>query len=128
MPTYLFTEGFQFGSISQTQGISKTADGETSLGPIEVANGATVFEVFCAIDVSALKGLRIVADQALTLKTNSSGAPDDTIVLVADQPLDWYDGSYYTKPLTVDVVKFFVANASGEDADLYIFVLQDPTP
>lgn len=128
MPTYLITEGFQFNTVSQAYAISKSADGELSLGPVAVANGQTVFEIMAAIDVSALKSLFVVSDQNVTMKSNSSGAPDDTLTLLANQPLVWYSGSYYPCPLTVDVVKFYVANASGAEADIYIFALIDPTP
>lgn len=128
MPTYLLTEGFQFGSVSQAYSISKSADAEVSVGPVPIATGQTAFLVNLAIDVSDLKSLFIVCDQAVTIKTNSSGAPDNTLTLIANQPLVWYNGSYYTNLLTVDVTKIYVANSSGATANLYIFALQDPTP
>lgn len=112
-------------SIAQT--VTPTADGEANRN-VTITNGAVNTEVDIVIDVSAVSSLYILTDQALTLKTNSTGAPDDTITLAANKPLIWYSGCGWTNPLTVDVTKFYFSNASGSDATVKVRVLQDTTP
>lgn len=56
----------------------------------------------------------IVADFALTLKTNSTGSPDETISLAAGVPIK-YDGTG-TSVFGHDVTKIYATNASGVNA------------
>lgn len=93
-----------------------------------VGIAATDLLINLAIDFSEIVCLFIMADQDLTIETNSGSAPDDTISLVAGKPLIWYEGSYFACPLAADVTKIYVTNASGVAATLQIEVLQDPTP
>lgn len=67
----------------------------------------------------------ILSDQAMTLKTNSSGAPDDTIVLVANVPYIWTTDSYDSVQITADVTALYMTNASGSAASLRIESLVD---
>ena len=127
MPTYNLTYGWQYLSSSLGYTIAKTGSSETSLSE-SVATGQTAFLINVAIDVSEVKALFIVSDQDVTVKTNSSGAPDNTISLLANRPLSWDPNSYFANLLTVDVTKIYVANASGSAATLQIYVLQDATP
>jgi hypothetical protein len=61
-----------------------------------------------------------LADQALTIKTNSSGTPQETISLIADRPLIWRAGD--AALFAGNVSSIFVSNASGSDTDLKIMV------
>lgn len=45
--------------------------------------------VNCAFTIAKLKSFFMVADVAMTVKTNSSGAPQETFTLVADEPVLW---------------------------------------
>lgn len=90
-----------------------------------IANGTTNQEILAAIDVSATKFVVLSSDVALTLKTNSSGSPDNTINLSAGVPYIWGYGDYNSLLLTVDVAKFFVTNSSGSSATLNILALID---
>lgn len=86
--------------------------------PIGAAN-----EYVFAFDITNLELLYISVAEDLTIKTNSSGAPDDTILVKKGIPFIWTYGVNYSKPLAVDVVKIFVANSSGVIARLQIEVL-----
>jgi hypothetical protein len=77
-------------------------------------------EFLIAIDVSEAKVVSILADQALTIKTNSSGAPQETITLTANRPRIWQAGD--AALFAGDVASIFVTNASGSDTDLKIMV------
>lgn len=112
-------------SIAKQESIS--ADSESRLDVL-VSDGATALQINVAIDVSALKALFICADQDLTIETNSSGSPDDTLEIKADVPLVWTPDCGYACPLSADVAALFLANASGEDATLQVRLLQDATP
>ena len=76
-----------------------------------------------------LAGIYIVSDQVVTIKSNSSGSPDDTLVLAANVPVHWYPARYHTKPFaTADVTKLYVTNASGQPANITGYVADDATP
>src|SRR5688572_18018962 len=92
-----------------TQRVSLTA--ESAIGPLEVAVGVDATDLLVsplAIDVSQLVYLHISADKAMTLETNDSSSPDDTITLVADKPVVWFTGCGMDCPLTVDVTELYV--------------------
>jgi len=91
-----------------------------------VPGDSTDLEIACVIDVSELAGLYIKCDRALVIKTNNPA--DDTITLVAGEPLVWASGNNIVCPLTVDVTAIFVTLAAGADATLEMEVLVDPTP
>lgn len=112
-------------AISKTIAYSNDA---VDLVNIAVPAPSTNLAVALSIDVSELKYLYIVADQVLTLKTNSTGTPANTIVLVAGLPLIWVHNYYYSNPLAAaDVTILYVTNASGTAATLQLIALEDPT-
>lgn len=80
------------------------------------------------VDVSATKAFAVTSDQAVTLKTNSSGSPDDTIALTASTPYIWTNSMYDTFQLGTDVVSFYITNASGSTASVSIMAIIDSTP
>lgn len=122
---------FQFrwtrGGETITKTVSVTSDGEDNRD-IDVPNPSTNLAVDFEVDVSQLKGLYIVSNKALTLKTNSSSSPQETISLAADKPLTWVSGLGNTLPFAGDVTSLFVSNASGAAAVLSIRMLFDSTP
>ena len=105
-----------------------TASGHAGVDAESIANGQTAFLINIAIDVSAVKSLIIKSDQDITIKTNSSGSPDDTLTIEANKEYAWNEDSLDTLLLTVDVTKIYVANASGSTATLTIDCIQDSTP
>lgn len=113
------------GEFSTTR--TYTATGHVSIAE-SIADGQTARQITIAIDVSALKSLYIKSDQAITIKTNSSGSPDDTLVLEANKEYSWNEDSLDACQLGTDVTAIFVANASGSAAALVIDAIQDATP
>jgi hypothetical protein len=82
-----------------------------------------------AIDVSALKSIAIVASGALTVKTNSSSSPADTITLTDSmKAVIWYTGSVFDNPLTTDVTALYVSNAGADAVTFKLVALLDITP
>jgi len=93
-----------------------------------IADGQTAKQINIAIDVSALKSIVIKSDQNITIKTNSSGSPDDTLTIEANKEYSWNEDSLDTCQLGTDVTTIFIANASGSEATLTIDAIQDATP
>ena len=127
MPSHKILRQWQSGNQSVSQEETVTADIETNLD-LAVDDGETALEANIAIDVSALASLYMAADQDITIKTNSSGSPDDTISLKANKPLVWTPNCGFSNPLSEDVLSIFCANSSGTNATLQIRLLQDATP
>lgn len=90
-----------------------------------IADGASDQLIALSIDISQVRLLAIKSDQALTIKTNNSGAPDDTLSLLAGIPRIFRAGEYDTIFLTADVTAIYVTNASGSVATLQIISLED---
>ncbi len=105
--------------------IELSDDGQTSR-TIEVAQDSTDLLVNLAIDVSQIQSIYMKSDQDLTVKTNDSGAPDNTLNLLADQPYIWWSGCLFTNLLTVDITALYLTNTAA--ATLEIEVVVDSTP
>jgi hypothetical protein len=79
----------------------------------------------CAADVSTIVSLAISSTTAATIKTNSSGSPDDTLTLVANKPIIWNTDMLATLgvacPLTVDITTgLFITNAAETAIKIYM--------
>lgn len=77
-----------------------------------------------AVDVSDLLLWVIMSDQDLTIKTNSSSVPDDTITVKAGVPIIWDSESGAANPLTADVTDLFITNTTAISR-LYILAVMD---
>ena len=111
------------------QSVSKTGSGSTNIRE-EIADSETDLLVAFVADITQMKGLFILSDQALTIKTNSSGEPQETISLLAGVPLMWHDtlpNQADANPFSDDITALYVTNASGETANLTIAMLVDAT-
>jgi hypothetical protein len=78
---------------------------------------ATTREVDVNVDVSQIVSFFIYSDKDVTLKSNSTGAPAQTIALDAKKMLDWRSDDVAANPLTVDITKLFFVNAGSTAAD-----------
>jgi hypothetical protein len=94
---------------------SAAASGDTvtsidAVIPLNTTN-SPVAAAFLVADVVALY---IVSDQNVTLKTNSTGSPANTIALKAGIPLVWVAAApYQANPFTTDVTAFFITNTAA---------------
>lgn len=96
---------------------------------VGIADSVSDQEADWTCDFSELKSLAIWSDQVITIETNDGTTPDDTFVLVANQPLYWSENmTGITNPITADVTSIFISNSSGSTATLNIRSVQDPTP
>jgi hypothetical protein len=123
--SFQFTEKVVIGGVSTQQVNTLTAGLRIAISEsISIANDVLVA---LSVDVSQVKGVYILSDQALTLETNSSGSPTNTLTLVANIPYIWYTGKYDTLKFTSDITALYVTNASASAANLTIEILTDPT-
>lgn len=96
----------------------------------EVALDASAAEVEVSLvfPVAKLKSFFYICDQNTTLKTNSSGAPDDTFTIPANKPFPWNTAMLTDNPFAGDVAKVFITNNSAVPATAKIVTLSDGTP
>ena len=98
---------------------------------VAVPGGTSEKQIDLVIESSTIKGFYMCADKAMTVKTNSTSAPDQTFNLEANIPVHFLTGSGETCPITADVTKLYVSNA-GEagagDGTITVDILSDPTP
>jgi hypothetical protein len=125
--TLTLNHGYSGGGGGQTKNVEKSAGALLAIDET-VAIAATNFLVGISIDASELEAIYINSTQDLTLKTNSSGSPQETIPLKANVPLIWFAGGYFAIPFAGDVTGFYFTNASGVQATVTIRLVQDPTP
>jgi hypothetical protein len=80
---------------------------------LEVAASLTNHQCPLSFARSGAQLIYIVADGDCTLKTNSSGSPDDTINLLEGVPWEW-DGTsgYFAQPLHADVSTVYVTTTT----------------
>lgn len=124
--SHTILRNWQRGQDNITQKEVVEADSELNLD-IPASHDGTTHAV-AAIDVSQLKSLYISTDQDITIKTNSSGSPDDTISLKANIPLMWSEDCGFTCPLSTDVTGLYFVNASSTNANVQVRALIDSTP
>lgn len=108
-----------------TKLIESSAGSEQNLSEAIPANQTNLLVVY-SLDVSACESFYLFATQNMTIKTNNSGSPDDTIVLRANEPYQWHTNAYDAFLLTADVTALYVTNTTA--GDLQIRALMDPTP
>lgn len=119
------------GGNSATGTITDTPDSETVIN-MDIAANQTDFLIDFTCDVSQMKTLILLSTGgALTVKTNSSGAPAATISLVDGVPLIWhFEGGYpavANSPFTAtDVTKLYVTNTTATNFKLSVGI--DATP
>lgn len=108
-------------TMTVTGSLAISVDGEA------IAGSATT-QFIVTLDVSACVGFSIVSSVAATLKTNDTGSPANTIVLVANQPYEFFTGSYNTFLLTTDVTSMYFVVAGATAGTVSIEALTDVTP
>lgn len=114
--------------------VTKTAANANSYDE-SIAIGATDIPLTISIDKLRMVSFFMVANQALEIKTNSVGTPQEEIDLKANDPLQWHKGGnqrasadYPVNPFSGDVTAMFITNGTGVVVRLRIEILQDPTP
>jgi hypothetical protein len=120
--TYLVQMLAPAGVVQQV--IEQTNDATVEMD-VTIAS-ATDALINVAFPYATIKAIALSCDVAVTLETNSSSSPSQTIALVANVPNMWIYGGPGSNPITVDVTKIYATAAAA--GTLKIRVLYDPTP
>lgn len=120
---------WSIGGLDQTLRASVNVTGESlvAYGPTSVGNGVSNRALDVTLDVSEVSFVWMKSTVDMTLKTNSTSSPTDTISLAANKPLVWFTGCYYSNPLTADVTQMYITNASGLAGTFEMRALPTPT-
>jgi hypothetical protein len=110
------------GQISIAATVTKTADANNVIDD-SIAGNTTNRQILFAIDVSELQAIVIFSDSNITVKTNSSSSPTDTISILAGIPYIWVKDEYETCKITADVTALFVTNANASAASFKMITL-----
>lgn len=122
--THTFTYSWRGGSeIPLSEQVSITGDAEVNLD-IVVNNTVVNQLVPFVLDRSKVQGIFIDPDSNVTVKTNSSGSPTDTLTLLASDPVAWTINDGLAKcPFTADVTALYVSNSSGKQSNTLLRVV-----
>jgi len=93
-----------------------------------IPDETTDMEIIFAVPYAQIKAILLASDQAITVEVNSSSAPDQIFTLLANQPLLWLYGDPIANPITQDITKLYITNASGAAAALEVRAILDATP
>src|SRR6267142_1152478 len=117
MITHSFTRGWTNGGSTLARVTAVQSGAEENLDeaiPVSTTNSLVAF----TMDVSQLQGIFIVCNTPVTIKTNSSGSPVNTITLAADVPYVWIVGDAPIRDtagvaITVDITSLYITNPSA---------------
>lgn len=101
------------GSIS-ARGNSYIADQSATVNQT-VPAGSTNLEIDIAFPTTGLAIVELVSSVDMTVKTNSSGSPQETLALKAGVGVGWAKDDLHACPFAGAVTKFFVTNSGTKD-------------
>lgn len=104
--------------------VTKNVSGNVSIEET-VANATTNGLIACAFPATGLKMFAICSDRDVTVKTNSSGSPQETWNLKANQPFWWCENNPGSAPVAGAITALYVTNNSGADATLKVLAGYD---
>jgi hypothetical protein len=92
------------------------------------ASNAQFAATFAFANIKAL-GISCKGGEAgITLKTNSTSTPGDTITIKPNAPLIWSVNDNGACPFTANVTAIYITNNSADEMDIAIGVAIDSTP
>lgn len=122
--THVITSTWTESGVSLTGSTISTSDNETNES---VAYAASVTNLLKTVGIPTqggrLKSIYILASTPLTIKTNSSGSPADTLALAAGVPFLWIAASGLTVPFTADITALYLTNATANTGNLDVRAL-----
>lgn len=122
--THTFILNWSSGGGNLLATLPASATGEVNLS-FTVAGAVTNQAEALAFVRANVVSLYMMSDQDVTLKTNSSGSPQDTIALKANTPVVWYaNGGYAISALFAgNVTASYWSNAGATIANVNVRLL-----
>lgn len=94
--------------------VTQSFTGDSELGVNDSVAGSTTNKHYAvAVTKAQIVSMALYSSQAVTIKTNSSTTPQETITLTAGQQIVWFSTSTDTCPFSADVTGFYVTNAGS---------------
>lgn len=124
--TFTHTIGISYRTDAGTivnQSLVNTGDTEGVDLDVTIAALATNVQFATPITIAQVQSLLLFSNQALTLKTNSSSTPQDTITMRANVPIVWTQSSFHSIPFAGNVTTMFFTNAGSNPAGVNVRVL-----
>ena len=116
--THTLTTGYKTDEGTVTSvGQSFTGDGELGVND-SVAASTTNKHYAVAVTKTQIVAMVLYASKAVTIKTNSSSTPQETITLADGAQITWYSTSTATCPFSSDVTGFYVTNAGSSASSI----------
>ena len=100
------------------------SDGHAEISCVIAGNATNDGKEFVSNDASRV-GVIITTTGEVTMKTNSSGSPTQTIVLTANNPIVWTENDVAADPLDGDINGLYFTNAGGSAVTVTITILKD---
>lgn len=95
---------------------SVPADGSVTLD-VTVAGSTTNESHALAITTAKLRSFFLISSQNVTIKTNSTGSPNNTWNLIAGVPFVWSaDAAYFTNPVSANITTIYITNSGTTSA------------
>lgn len=126
---YTHTTGVTYRTAAgQLASSTDALSADTEVGVDDSVAGTTTNKHYVlGVDVSEVQSFAMYSDKAVTVKTNSPSAPDQTIELAAGKMLTWNANRTDSNPLTTDITDLYVTNAGGTAAQIsFRFLLNQP--
>lgn len=122
--THTITYGWSGGSgPSISQAVNLTGSEELNFS-FSLAGNTTNQQEALAFTKTLLQSIFIYSDtQDITIKTNSTGSPQDTITVLAGDPFVWQADSGITNPFGGNVTTAYFTNAAGTATNVVVKTL-----
>lgn len=128
--TYTITTSVTGHGVTKTFTETPSADGGHPLD-ITVPAATTNKQVNVALTRANLAAVVLYATGAVTIKTNSSGSPQETITLVAGEVVKWTSGQgsgLAGCPFSGNITALYITNAGSAAVTVTCWFLEDVTP
>lgn len=123
MITHTVTKVWQgSNSLPLSQSVSLTALEELNFD-FTLAASTTNQQINLAFVKADLQSIFISSNQTITLKTNSTGSPQDTLTITAGDPFQWDINSGIPNPFAGSVTTAYLTNGTASGANVSIRTL-----
>lgn len=130
MASNVFSYGWRVGAATLSGSVTETLGDTDISSDIALTSSQANKQLDIVIDVSAMRSLFILCENAIVIKTNSSGSPDNTLTIPANTPVSWQRtlNAIFPCPLTSDVTALYITNGAASATTAYIRISSDQTP
>jgi hypothetical protein len=104
---HTLTVNWSNGSTTLAQSVILTGQEEINIGILIPSSTTNKLLTGFAFTLANLQDIYILSDQDVTLKTNSTGSPQETLTIKANKPFGWYKDSGIPAPFAGNVTAVY---------------------